>query len=153
MRDDPSIESLAMVAVLEESPCPHNPEFAPAILCGRCIAVAMDGADAVHWSEWSARQRIGVLSAIAEYLVAEEAPSVGEIARRLGLSREEAHGAGEVVASLVFFAREKGFLGWQSRIGADHCLCHEVRALPGDRCPQCGLIRRGGRKKRGGRES
>ncbi len=69
---------------------------------------------AEQW-EAVARGKIQVLRELAKVAAAGEQVSSGYLAQHCGLSREEWHGSGELLAALLFFAVEKGFLAWHAK--------------------------------------
>ena len=56
-----------------------------------------------------------VLQVLAESIASGEPASSGYLAKKCGLSVEEWHGSGELVAALLFFGQEKGFLKWHAK--------------------------------------
>lgn len=69
--------------------------------------------------EWAGASRgLGALAAVqelADAVLSGEGASSGYLRERLGLTAEEWHGAGELLAALMCFAAEKGFLDWHAR--------------------------------------
>ncbi len=61
------------------------------------------------------RGKIQVLRELAKVVAAGEQVSSGYLAQHCGLSVEEWHGSGELLAALIFFAAETGFLEWHAK--------------------------------------
>ena len=61
-----------------------------------------------------AKAKILVLREIAEVLCSECGASSGYLRQKCGLSADEWHGAGELIAAVTVFAAEKGFIDWHT---------------------------------------
>ena len=71
-------------------------------------------AQVAQWKEVAAG-KVSVLTVLAATAASGEAASSGYLRQQCGLSAEEWHGAGELLASLLCFAADRGFLEWLTR--------------------------------------
>ena len=62
-----------------------------------------------------ARGKLQILQVISETIASGEPASSGYLSKRCGLSAEEWHGNGELIAALIYFGYEKGFLEWHAK--------------------------------------
>ena len=65
-------------------------------------------------AEASTRLALRVLRALAAVAISGESASSGYLRHRCGLSADEWHGSGELMASLLCFAADKGFPEWHA---------------------------------------
>ena len=66
-----------------------------------------------------AQAKISVLNRLAEAIIQDESASSGWLRQQCGLSADEWHGAGELIAALICFGFDKGFLDWHAAGMAD----------------------------------
>ena len=59
--------------------------------------------------------KIKTLITLAETIASGESASSGYLRKRCGLSADEWHGHGELIAALIFFGSENGFLDWHAK--------------------------------------
>ena len=71
-------------------------------------------AEIVRRTEAIARGKVRVLRELAEVAVSGESASSGYLRQRCGLSAEEWHDAGQLLASLLCFAADRGFKEWHA---------------------------------------
>jgi hypothetical protein len=62
-----------------------------------------------------ANAKLKVLDEISEVLVSGHGASSSYMRQQCGLSADEWHGSGELIAALTVFAAEKGFLDWHAK--------------------------------------
>jgi hypothetical protein len=62
-----------------------------------------------------ARGQVRLLEVIADVLVNGEGASSDYLRQKAGLSMEEWHGAGQLIAAATVFCAEKGFLEWHAK--------------------------------------
>ena len=61
-----------------------------------------------------AKGKIRILRVLADEILTGESASSGYLRAHCGLSADEWHGAGELIAAVICFAADKGFLEWHA---------------------------------------
>lgn len=61
-----------------------------------------------------AAAKLRVLAVLAEAIASGEPASSGWLREACGLSADEWHNEGELIAALIYFGAEKGFLDWHA---------------------------------------
>lgn len=75
-----------------------------------------------------AQAKISVLNRLAEAIIQDEPASSGWLRQQCGLSADEWHGAGELIAALICFGCDKGFLDWHAAGMADIDMPDQIAA-------------------------
>ena len=75
-----------------------------------------------------AQAKISVLNRLAEAVIQDEPASSGWLRQQCGLSADEWHGAGELIAALICFGVDKGFLDWHAAGMADIDMPDQIEA-------------------------
>jgi len=75
-----------------------------------------------------AQAKISVINRLAEAIIQDEPASSGWLRQQCGLSADEWHGAGELIAALICFGVDKGFLDWHAAGMADIDMPDQIEA-------------------------
>ena len=98
-------------------------------LKGKLLAVtAIPTDEQIKKWEAFAQAKISVLNRLAEAVIQDEPASSGWLRQQCGLSADEWHGAGELIAALICFGVDKGFLDWHAAGMADIDMPDQIEA-------------------------